>query len=285
MKKKILITGASGMLAYDFQKYEGDIFEIFPYTKEELDITSPEDIEIILEKIQPDVVLNCAAYTKVDDAEDIGMKLNYDINTLGVFFLAHACEKQGIDFITISTDYVFSGEQETWYSEIDVPNPINAYGTAKYLGEKIAQEIYQNTIIVRTSWLYGGGKEFKNFVNTILKLSETRSELKVVADQFGIPTSTKDLSFALWTLIQDITSYRGKMFHFSNTSTTGKVSWADFAHEIFHFTGKDTTILPCSSKQYPTKAKRPSSSLLLNHSDIQLPEWKRWLQAYLETLS
>lgn len=284
MKKKILLTGAAGMLGSDFQKYQGEKFEIIACWREELDITSLEDIRKLLAEHKPDVVLNCAAYTAVDDAQDIGAKLNYDINTLGVSFLALACKQHDIDLITISTDYVFSGTQEAGYSEDDIPDPINAYGMAKYLGEKLAREIFSDTVIVRTSWLYGGGKDFKNFVNTMLRLSETRSELKVVDDQFGIPTSSKDLSLALWKLIDMIEFSRGKIYHFSNTSDTQKLSWAEFAREIMMQRWKTTSILPCSSLEYPTKAQRPHYSMLQNHSQIQLPDWKEWLKSYLDDI-
>lgn len=138
----------------------------------------------MIREIRPDIILNCAAYTNVDEAEGSGKKANFDINALGVFHLAKIASEQNMDFITLSTDYVFDGTKEGGYSEDDICNPINEYGISKYLGEKLALEENGNSIVVRTSWLYGGGKEYKNFVNTMLKLSETRSELKIINDQF-----------------------------------------------------------------------------------------------------
>lgn len=155
-KKKILITGGSGMLAYDFYKYQNENFEIILLDKKTCNITSFESILQNIALYEPDVVLNCAAYTAVDDAEDIGAKENYEVNALGVYLLAKATSTFGVDFITISTDYVFDGENPNGYNISDIPNPINAYGMAKYLGEKLALDANPNTKIIRTSWLYGG---------------------------------------------------------------------------------------------------------------------------------
>ena len=179
---------------------------------------------------------------------------------------------------------------------------------SKYLGEKLALDENPRTIIIRTSWLYGGitpfvkgdkgdlvsecseqkssalsatsftkGGQFKNFVNTMLSLSETHSELKVVNDQYGIPTSCVDLSFAIAELIDATVDQDGVggIFHFSNSCEEGSITWADFAREIFSIAGKSTKVIDCSSSQYPTKAKRPEWSILKNDSDIVMPEWRK----------
>lgn len=271
------------MLACDFQKIAASQYDIIACSRADLDVTSLSSIRENLTLHAPDIVLNCAAYTQVDDAEDIGKKANFDINTLWVGYLAEACREKNIDFITISTDYVFDGEKSEWYHEQERQNPINSYGMAKYLWEKLAQTLFPQGIIVRTSWLYGGGKEYKNFVNTMLRLSETRNELMVVNDQFGIPTYTWDLANALIELIETIDSARGKTFHFSNTSSQA-VSWASFAEEIFMQIDIQTRVNHCDSTQYPTKAQRPKYSLLLNQSPIQLPDWKEWLKKYLNQI-
>ncbi|MDD3645899.1 MAG: dTDP-4-dehydrorhamnose reductase [Candidatus Gracilibacteria bacterium] len=278
--KKILVTGSKGMFASDFIKRYNDTFDIIGLDKEYLDITNISSIEKTISNIKPDIVLNCAAYTAVDNAEDIGMKLNYDINTLGVYNLAKITKKYGIDFITISTDYIFNGTKEEGYNEYDECNPINAYGMSKYLGEKLSKEENNETIIIRTSWLYGGGKEFKNFVNTMIKLSETHDNLKVINDQFGIPTYTVDLANAIIDMILNIDMYKGSTFHFSNSSVD-KVTWFDFAKEIFKLTGREIKVNPCGSDEYKTKAKRPQFSRLLNNSDIKLRDWKEGLKDYI----
>ncbi|MBC7498185.1 dTDP-4-dehydrorhamnose reductase [Candidatus Gracilibacteria bacterium] len=285
LKKKILITGGSGMLAYDFIRTQGEEYDIIAVDREECDITSFESIMQCIALHSPDILLNCAAYTAVDDAEDIGMRTCFDVNILGVRNLAKATSVFGVEFITISTDYVFDGKKENGYLPTDECNPIGVYGMSKYLGERLALDENPRTIIVRTSWLYGGEVGvFKNFVNTMLRLSETRSELKVVADQHGIPTSCVDLSFAISLVIgrlDDLLDEGHNIFHFSSVCEEGSITWADFAREIFTLLGRNTKVIDCNSSEYPTKAKRPSYSILQNDLDTLLPDWKIGLARYL----
>jgi dTDP-4-dehydrorhamnose reductase len=282
------------MLAYDFYRTQKEKYEIILVDREECDITSFESVMQCIALYQPDVLLNCAAYTAVDDAEDIGMRICFDVNTLGVKNLAKATSVFGVEFITISTDYVFDGKKETGYLPTDECNPIGVYGMSKYLGEKLAIDENPRTMIVRTSWLYGGlaeyriqktedKKVFKNFVNTMLRLSETRDALKVVGDQHGIPTSCVDLSFVLAELIDATIGQDevGGIIHFSSACEEGSITWADFAREIFVLSGLETRVIDCSSSEYPTKARRPSYSILQNNPDIILPDWKIGLARYL----
>lgn len=280
------------MLAYDFYRTQKEKHDIILVDREECNITSFESVMQCIALHEPDIVLNCAAYTAVDDAEDVGMKLCFDVNTLGVKNLAKATSVFGVEFITISTDYVFDGKKSDGYLPTDVCNPIGIYGMSKYLGEKIAMDENPRTVIVRTSWLYGwevydGNLEkqwvFKNFVNTMLKLSETRSELKVVSDQHGIPTSCRDLSFAISTLI-DMTVDQdevGGIVHFSNSCEYDSITWADFAREIFRIAWRGTQVTDCASSEYSTKAKRPEWSVLKNDSGIILPDWREGICQYL----
>jgi dTDP-4-dehydrorhamnose reductase len=292
-KKKILITGGKWMLAYDFSRTQKEKYEIILVDRNECDITSFESVMQCIALHSPDVLLNCAAYTAVDDAEDIGMKMCFDVNALGVKNLAKATSVFWVEFITISTDYVFDGKKLEGYLPSDECNPINTYGMSKYLGERLAIDENPRTIIVRTSWLYGGevydGKSekkwvYKNFVNTMLRLSETRDEVKVVSDQYGIPTSCVDLSCAISEIIEQTFDQDeiGGVFHFSNSAKEGSLTWADFAREIFTLIWKNTKVIDCSSSEYLTKAKRPSHSILNNDSHITLPDWKIGLARYLE---
>ncbi len=285
LKKKILITGGFGMLAYDFIRTQSEKYDIVAVTRDECDITSFESIMQCIALHSPDILLNCAAYTAVDDAEDIGMRTCFDVNTLGVRNLAKATSVFGVEFITISTDYVFDGKKETGYLPTDECNPIGVYGMSKYLGERLALDENPRTIIVRTSWLYGGEVwVLKNFVNTMLRLSETRSELRVVADQHGIPTSCVDLSFMISVVIarlDDLLDEGHNIFHFSSACEEGSITWADFAREIFTLSWRDTKVIDCNSSEYPTKAKRPSYSILQNDLDILLPDWRIGLARYL----
>lgn len=278
--KKILITWANWMLASDFIKIWKKNYEIFAYDKANLDITNFDHSEEIILKVKPDIVLNCAAYTKVDDGEDIWMKDNFDVNTFWVYNLAKITKKYSIDFITISTDYVFSWEKVGWYDEFDICNPINNYWMSKYLWEKFALNENDNSIIIRTSWLFWWWIEFKNFVNTMLKLSKTNSELKIVNDQYWIPTYTTDLSNAILNVILNINNYRWKIFHFSNTSNK-PITWFEFACEIFKISWININLIPCYSDWFKTKAKRPKNSYIKNNSDIILRDWKLALDEYL----
>jgi len=280
--KKVLVTWANGMLATDFIKHNADKFEIIACDKSMLDITHLSQIRTVIASQMPDLVLNCAAYTNVDESEDSGKKVCFDINTLWVYNLARITGELGIDFITISTDYVFDGQKRELCDEHDECHPLGNYGLSKYLGETLARSENPETIIVRTSWLYGGWKIFKNFVNTMIRFSETRSEIKVVNDQFGSPTYTGDLAEALGRIIEHADSYRGSIFHLSNNSHWHGVTWFDFATEIFSLTGKKIDIIPCLSLEFPSKAIRPKYSKLRNHSDIVLRDWKDWLKDYIK---
>jgi dTDP-4-dehydrorhamnose reductase len=152
---------------------------------------------------------------------------------------------------------------------------------AKYLGEQLLKSENSNAIIVRTSWLYGGWSQFKNFVNTMLKLAETRNELKVVNDQFWNPTYTKDLSKAMLDIVNHIDNYRWNIFHLSNQTEWNWITWNDFAQEIFRLTQKNIDCQKCSSEEFLTKAKRPQYSKLINDSEIVLRSWKEWLEEYI----
>ncbi len=289
-KKKILITGGHGMLAYDFIRTQGERYDIIAVDRDTCDITSFESVIQCISTHEPDILLNCAAYTAVDAAEDVGMKPCFDVNTLGTHNLARATSAFWVDFITISTDYVFDGKNPEWYLPGDICNPIGAYGMSKYLGEKLAKQANPSTIIVRTSWLYWGqvyGSSawvFKNFVNTMLRFSENRNELTVVNDQHGVPTSCVDLSIAISEIIDhnEAREYAGQIFHLSNSTENGSITWADFAREIFRLTSKNTVVIDCVSSEYPTTAKRPEWSILKNNSDIVLSDWKSGLRNYLE---
>ncbi|MDD2891811.1 MAG: dTDP-4-dehydrorhamnose reductase [Candidatus Gracilibacteria bacterium] len=279
--KRILLTGAKGMLAHDFMESQKERFEIIPFDRDYLDITDIQQVEQRVQESQADIILNCAAYTNVDGAEDTGKKMNLDINVLGVFNLAKIANRQNIDFITLSTDYVFDGTKEGGYNENDEQNPINNYGLAKYLGEKLACEVNPQSIIVRTSWLYGGGNEHKNFVNTMLKLSETRNELRVINDQFGSPTYVMDLSQALGDIIGNIDTFRGKILHLSNETSNNGITWFDFASEIFKMADRKINLTPCTTEEYQTKAVRPKFSKMNNNSSVQMRNWKEGLREYL----
>lgn len=282
--KKILITGWNWMLAHDFIELFSDRYNIFALDSSELNIISIENIEQKIREIKPDMVLNFAAYTKVDDAENIGMKSNYNVNALWVYNLAKITHKNNIDLITISSDYVFNWDNKNWYNENKKCNPINQYWMAKYLWEKLAIQENKNSIIIRTSWLYWWWKEFKNFVNTMISLWNKLDSLKVINDQFWSPTNCKDLSLSISKVIDNIWKYRWEKLHFSNSTNWNWITWYDFAREIFNQENIEIELVPCKTEEFPKKAKRPKFSKLLNNSDIILRDWKEGLSDYLSNL-
>lgn len=295
MQKKILLTGSKWMLSKDFLEkiWEDENYKIFWFDSDEMDITKPDEIQKKVFVIQPDLVLNFAAYTNVDDCEDISEELNLAVNADWVKNLAEICWKNNIDFITISTDFVFDWENQKWYNENDLQNPVNAYWFAKFLGEKNAKEFCENSIIIRTSWLYWGWKDFKNFVNTMLNLWDKVEkweipELSVVADNFWNPTYAWDLADWIIKVIKNIEKYRWKKLHFSN-EVSENISWFDFAEEIFSQTWKKIwekfwNLKKNKAENYKRKAKIPKYSMLNNNSDIKIWDWKSGLKKYLKKI-
>lgn len=204
------------MLARDFMLTQSETWDFVALDERSLDVRDSSAIGRALFEFEPEFVLNCAAYTRVDDAEDVGNKDNVDINALAVFRLAKACAEYGCGFVTISTDYVFDGMKAEGYVPQDPPSPKSAYGMAKYLGERLALETHDRSVVVRTSWLYGTDPEAKNFVNTMLRLGRTKPEIRVVGDQFGAPTFTVDLADAITKTMLDYGAHAGRILHFAN---------------------------------------------------------------------
>lgn len=279
---KILVTGSSGMLAHDLIPILKEKYSVVWYDRDILDICDIKTIKSVFEKEKIDIVINCAAYTDVEKAEDEWMLLNYQVNALWPYNIGKTCAELGVDCIHISTDYVFDGSKKEWYLPHDKPNPINQYGMAKYLWEELLEQECNNAIIVRTSWLYGWWKNYKNFVNTMIKLSEYRKELKIVGDQFGAPTYTKDLSKWILEIVENIDNSRSKIFHLSNKTKKWWISWFDFANEIFRILWKDIVVKKCNSEEFPTKAMRPKFSKLVNDSSVVLGDWKKGLKEYIK---
>lgn len=252
-KRRVLITGANGMLASDLIPLFGDI-NLFAFGKDKLDISDRKQVEQALFQTRPNVVINCAAYTKVDKCE-IDPSC-YSINGLGVFHLAHACRKVGAKLVHISTDYVFDGNTSKFYKENDGRNPINHYGKSKLLGELAAEAELANTsnkfLMCRVQWLFGHNGN--NFVNTMLKLAETNSEIKVVDDQFGRPTNTFFLAQSIKHLIDE------GAIGVVHLGPSNFCSWFEFAKAILK--GKKVLVSPCKSDDFPRPAKRPRYSVL-----------------------
>jgi dTDP-4-dehydrorhamnose reductase len=276
---KTLILGGKGMLGQDVSR-------VFPssisLSRQECNITVPLDISQKIEAHTPSLIINCAAYTKVDLAETEKEKA-HSINAIGAKNVALACTKYDIPLIHISTDYVFDGTSLLPYQENDACNPISAYGMSKRKGEEYILLLAPRAKIIRTQWLYGHGGS--NFVETILRLAQSRNTLSIIHDQYGSPTNTKDLAQAIRT----ISSFsQAGIFHIHNSGFT---SWADFAAAIFEGSKLKCVVEPMSADQYPLPVKRPPNGRLAmsrweQELDLPLlPHWKESLQQYLQERS
>jgi len=279
---KIFVTGRNGQLGFDVVK-EGHFlgYEMHGFSSEELDITDRCQVMNHITTLKPEVIIHCAAYTAVDQAED-NQERCYEVNVDGTRYLVEAAKLIGAKFVYISTDYVFNGQGEEPFTEDDEVNPINYYGLTKLQGEQIVQENLDKFFIVRVSWVFGINGN--NFVKTMLNLAESRVELNVVSDQFGSPTYTVDLARLL---IDMISTEKFGIYHVSNE---GYCSWSMFAEEILRQAQKNVIVHPITTEQYLTKAKRPKNSRLcklkLEKNSFQaLPSWKDAIGRYLKELA
>lgn len=270
--KKILVTGAKGMLGHDLcPTLEDAGFETVETDVDNLDITDLKQVEKVLNAESPDAVVHCAAYTNVNKAEeekDLAIKINGE----GTENLAKVCAKLDIPIVYISTDYVFDGTKKEAYLPYDKTNPINAYGLSKLKGEEAVQKHCTKYYITRTSWLYG--LHGKNFVETMISLAD-KPELKVVDDQVGCPTWTQELSNGITTLLSEEAPYG--IYHVCGT---GHTSWYGFAKEIFELAGLNVNLAPCKSDEFPSPAKRPANSIMYNDNICRT--WKAALKDYMK---
>lgn len=279
---RILVTGASGQLGYDVEReLERRGIEHLGTSSRELDITDREAVERLMAAYRPDAAIHCAAYTKVDLAEDEPERC-WAVNADGTRNMAAACRKTGAKLLYISTDYVFPGTGERSYETGDPTGPVNTYGRSKLAGELAVQSLLETYFIVRISWVFG--KNGNNFVKTMLRLAETKAELSVVCDQIGSPTYTADLAPLLCDMVQ---TERYGVYHATNEGTC---AWSEFAEAIFELAGRQVVVHPIPTSAYPTRAVRPLNSRMSKeclHSNgfQELPEWKNALARYLKEIT
>jgi len=284
----ILVTGANGQLGSelkDLQKTGVYADFRFRFTDvEDLDITNKKALEDFIRKHRFDAVINCAAFTDVDGAEE-NREAAFLINDKAVNYLAETASENQIQLIHISTDYVFDGRHYLPYKETDDPSPQSIYGKSKQAGEKAILE-RDAGIIIRTAWLYS--PYGKNFVKTISRLSKERDELKVIYDQVGNPTYAGDLAESILKILEkQENSFTSGIYHFANE---GVCSWYDLAMEIIEQEKTSCTIHPIESKDWPTIAQRPHYSVfnkakIKNDFGITIPYWKESLKKMLQKLS
>lgn len=279
---KVLVTGVKGQLGFDVcRELDKRNIENKGIDRENCDITDENAVLNYIKSYAPDVVVHCAAYTAVDRAED-EKEICYNVNVKGTEYIARACKEIDAKMVYISTDYVFEGVGETAYEVDDKAAPDNTYGITKYQGEEAVREILEKYFIIRISWVFGINGS--NFINTMMKLGETHSELNVVADQIGSPTFTYDTA----PLICDmIATDKYGTYHATNE---GYCSWADLAEYIFSVTGQKVLVHHITSEEYPTKASRPKNSRLSKASldkagFKRLPVWQDAVKRYINEKS
>ena len=282
---KVLVTGGKGQLAQCIQSISNDYpsLDFVFLGSNDLDISNSNEVEDYFSKNNFDYCINCAAYTAVDKAEEEPEKAK-QINEIGAKNLAHACFKNSVTLIHISTDFVFDGTAKLPYTEEDTTNPISVYGKTKRDGELAIISNLPQHFIIRTSWLYS---EFAgNFVKTMLRLSKEREELSVVDDQTGCPTYAKDLAEVILKII-DSQSKKFGIYHYSNQ---GEITWYDFAKEIFKQSKADINLYKTDSKTFKTLATRPNYSVLNTskiHSLLNLEpiQWEKSLDKCLKAIT
>ncbi len=272
---KVVVTGKGGQLASQFESLKGFDPNWTFLSEQELDITNKSSVSSFFKSHTFDLVINCAAYTAVDKAED-EEELAFMVNAEGTKNLIEACEPTGTRLIHYSTDYVFDGSSKEPYTELDTPNPNSVYGASKLKGEEyILKNKKVKSIILRTSWVYSSFGN--NFVKTMIRLGGERDKLGVVSDQIGSPTYAKDLAEDTLRLLKN-DNYQwslGDVFHYSNN---GSCSWYEFAEKIFEKTNISVKLNKLKTEDYPTKARRPKYSLLdkskfENTFKIQIRDW------------
>lgn len=278
---RVLVTGVKGQLGHDVMNelakrgYEGVGVDV-----EEMDITDRDAVERVMREAHVDKVMHCAAWTAVDAAED-QVELCRKVNAVGTENIARMCRELDLPMVYLSTDYVFDGEGERPWEPDDERHPLNVYGQTKYEGELAVEKYLEKYFIVRIAWVFGINGN--NFIKTMLRLSETHDTLTVVDDQIGSPTYTYDLARLLVDMLE--TEKYGR-YHATNE---GLCSWCDFAKEIFRQAGKQVTVLPVTSDEYPAKAKRPHNSRM-NKDKLEemgftrLPSWQDALGRYLKEI-
>ena len=284
---KVLVTGAEGQVGSEMVRLSGDGFEVSGFDRRALDITEVGDVERRMDECTPDLLVNCAAYTAVDRAED-DPDTAYRVNADAVGLLGRSCAKRGIGIVHLSTDYVFDGTKDGSYSEEDVPNPLSVYGASKLAGEELLRDTTDRCLILRASWVFGrvGG----SFVDTILRLAAERDEISVVDDQVGSPTPAAAIAGTI-KRIGCAVAKRDAAWGTYHFSAAPPLSWFDFARRIVAL-GVETGVLratpdvgltPIPSSAWPAKARRPLNSRLDMHKltgafSIYRPAWAPYLR-------
>jgi dTDP-4-dehydrorhamnose reductase len=285
---KVVITGKGGQLAWELEQIAPQGLEVISFGRKELDVSNESQVLEFIAKIKPDVLINAAAYTAVDKAEE-DIDAAYAVNELGTKYLATACKSINARLLHVSTDFVFDGKSTTPYQTYSNPNPINVYGATKLAGEIALQAILpESSVIVRTAWVYSANGN--NFVKSMLRLMQDKPQLGIIYDQVGSPTWAKGLAQWLWAVV-DKPEVTG-CYHWTDA---GVASWYDFAIAIQELgiekglLKKVIPILPIPSSAYPTPAKRPAFSVIDKKtaeakSGLNTVHWRKQLSSMMDDL-
>ncbi len=288
--QRILLIGANGQVGHDLQQTLASHGEVISAGRDRVDLSQLDAVQQFLSSVNPQFIVNAAAYTAVDRAESEPELANL-INGVAPGVLAKAAAQSGAGFIHISTDYVFDGNKSSPYLDTDATNPLAVYGQSKLVGENAVREACDRYMIVRTAWVYGvGGKG--NFVKTMLRLGAEREELRVVTDQIGAPTWSWDLAGAIAQMVNKLSPETAGIYHYTNS---GACSWYDFAVAIFEeayllgYPLKIQRVVPITTPEYPTPARRPAYSVLSLKKTTELlgdcpPHWRKSLRQMLAIL-
>ena len=290
---KILLTGKTGQIGEELNNIIGDLGNLITVDKEQLDLSKPNSIEPVILDIKPDIIINPAAYTAVDKAEE-EPDLAMTVNAIAPGLLAKAARKVGAGLIHYSTDYVFDGCSEIPYKEEDPPNPLNVYGKTKLAGEKAIAEVGVPFLIIRTSWVYS--LHGKNFLRTIKKLAEEKDIIQVVDDQIGAPTWARSVALKTHQILKQCLNKKwletkdpslSGIFHLT---CQGKTSWHGFARKVLNISNASQNIklIAIPTSDYPTPATRPSNSLLNNEKikkvfGLDMPNWEDALKDCMDS--
>jgi dTDP-4-dehydrorhamnose reductase len=289
---KILITGSNGQVGFELARTLLPLGDVFALNREQADLTDLEKLRSTIQHIQPNVIVNAAAYTAVDKAES-EREIAFLINEKAGAVLAEEAKKLNALLIHYSTDYVFNGTKDTPYNEDDAPNPLNVYGESKLAGEQAIQQSGADYLILRTTWVFASRGQ--NFVKSILRLAAEREELNIVADQIGAPTSARFIAETTAHILRQTQQERGaKTFKSAiyNLTNSGETSWHGFAEKIVELARsknielKNSVINPIPTSAYPTPAKRPlnsrlSTQKLAQHFGLTMPSWETVLELCL----
>jgi dTDP-4-dehydrorhamnose reductase len=275
---KALVTGSAGMLAKDLIPCLSRMgHEVLAPPEDKLDITDLRVVKDAVDGLMPELVVNCAAYTRVDDAEKEERQALL-VNGLAVHNLCLVCQERAIPLVHFSTDYIFDGTKKGAYAIYDTPNPLSAYGRSKLLGEQNVLWLLTRFYLVRTSWLFG--HHGRNFIDTMLELGKKQKRIHVVNDQAGCPTWTCHLAEAVVELIR---TGRYGVYHVTNAGST---TWFEFAREIFRLSGMSVEVIPTTTDRFPRPARRPLNSVLdpfplVEVLGREMPSWEEALAEYL----